>query len=327
MAVTYASLFILIPKLAGLSQEKLRLWLLSLFSAHSVSAAGGGPPDGIDILCSIFNFHCQFPFADSTLETTVTPAVGVADFIRAVGLLTLHPPLSHAPSLTGPARHGRSGSCTPELSLDFISQRGKDAGDYRRRLFRCLAQRDPHPAHSPVLIAVPRMIVQPTPSDEQIDDLDWDPAEGQVCYMDEEDERSVDIIDLLSETLPKERPRGAPHRDAFNIALPSLPRPQLGLHQLRVDIKTLSNLLELLIPLVAPGDESPRSWDALRGRIRGKRAAPGTAYLTWKEFDDILAPESCTVSLLLSYTGSSFTGTNPLRRPLSRKRWMRFFRA
>lgn len=165
------------------------------------------------------------------------------------------------------------------------------------------------------------MIVKPTPTPEQLDDLDFDLDAGTVCYVAQEDDRDTDRLDILAETPPADwhRPMRRPNRDAFAMVLPTLPRHELGLHEMCVPIDTLDALVGVLAPLRG-GDSGGGGADdsnnkknnnnnnggegalgSLVDRARTKAAARMAvevgACLTWEEFDEVLRVEGCTVSI------------------------------
>lgn len=245
--------------------------------------------DAVATLTDLLKWHSSFPFpASHTSDHDSLPLIDEPAFVRAVGLLTLDPPLFNSPDLTGRPFHSGSGGSAPEApgsSLTLITYRGKDGQDYRRRLFRSLSSpkadgEDP----VPVFLNVPRLVVS---------------RDGiSVWYMTKEDERWVDLLDVLAETVPGcRRPMPNPTRAAFELALPDLPKYELSLSGLQVPHKKMEAFVGLLTE-AGPSDELP-GLDRLAGLVATKfEACRGETDrgLTWEEFNEILSVESCTVS-------------------------------
>ncbi|KAF3764547.1 hypothetical protein M406DRAFT_330881 [Cryphonectria parasitica EP155] len=137
----------------------------------------------VAVLCRLINFHASFPFPPvwTSGDGAATPVIDKAAFVRALSLLTLHPPPPHTPPLAQQATHGTSTGSDPNAltcTLHFTTKGGKGWSS------------------------------TPSPCPAQLDDLDWDPEAGQVCYVAHEDERSVDVLDRLMRR---------PNRDAFEV--------------------------------------------------------------------------------------------------------------
>lgn len=141
-------------------------------------------------------------------------------------------------------------------------------------------------ADTPTKIPVPRFIMYQyrEPDDEE-------PSQRVMVKVDEE-ERSVDLQDILSEYPPEEDTLTAnPLREAYSVALDSLPRQPHDLAELGVPTAKLVSLLKLLHDLE---DEVPQGGDAvgadLMALVQGLRDEP--SHTGWQKFDALLSSQT-----------------------------------
>lgn len=277
-------------------QEKLKQRLSEALAAPNDLEVS----NAVAVLADIFNWHSSFPFPTLYISKDDSlPAIDQPGFVRAVGLLTLDPPLFNCPNVTGPASHSGSGGFTaeaPGFSVTLITHRGKDGQDYRRRLFRSLASPKAGSADSvPFFLTVPRLVLRPEHPEEERDG-------GSVWYMTKEDERYVDLLDVLAETVPGcRKPMPNPTRAAFELALPVLQKYEMSLSGLHVPWKKMEAFVRLLTGL-SPLDDLP-GLDHLSGLVATQiEAFCGEAErgIVWEEFDHVLGVEGCTVSTTYS---------------------------
>lgn len=235
-----------IHRLTGsdLDQRKLKGFLDDVLDAFGISDI----PDAVDALVRIFNWHAAYPFPiEFSQGPGSPPAVDEAAFTRAVALLSLEPRVTSAPRFSETDIHGISTVINnPDVGVDFITLRGRDAQDFRRWLFRSLSGPKQESNNcQPVLVPVPRVILTPRPriADESYNDR-------KIWYMTSEDERCIDLVDMLADTMPGCQgvfPR--PTRDACELALPSLPRHELALSELSIHLDKLDALVKLIFTL------------------------------------------------------------------------------
>lgn len=256
--------------------------------------------DAVDALINLFNWHAAYPFPiEFSQGTGSPPAVDEAAFTRAVALLSLEPRVTGAPRFSETDIHSVSTVINkPDVGVDFITLRGRDAQDFRRWLFRSLS--DPKQESNncqPVLVPVPRVILIPRPriADEGYNDR-------KIWYMTREDERCIDLVDMLADTMPDCRgifPR--PTRDACELALPSLPRHELALSELSM----YPDKLDALVKLVSRLDQAyEQKLIGIHVFINRFASAPSDISadigISWEEFDSKLRTRDYTVKSFMA---------------------------
>ncbi|EAW09981.1 uncharacterized protein ACLA_042030 [Aspergillus clavatus NRRL 1] len=180
----------------------------------------------------------------------------------------------------------------------YIDIRGKDASDFRRRLFRSLAL----PASSgtstsyDTKIMVPRFIWLESKKEE----TDSGPKpDQQVVITEDESELSIDIIDVLSECPPEADTLSAnPFRESYRIVLPSLPKWTGDLSMLFIPRIELVALLKLVHQV--QGENSVDSAAAIRGLGNEEK-------ISWKRFDSAMSEQSECIADGLSKIFSAFS--------------------
>ena len=254
------------------------------------------------ILFDIVAWHASFPFPPPD-----SPAVDQDGFIRAVSLLTLNP----APRLNNHKYGVSSGSWGPH-SASLVQSRGKDDRDLRRRLFRSLAVpaaagTAPEDVDTLTKLRIARFIMdqprekKPVGAFAQEEEEDSDDPGQQVLVVAEEDERYIDLQDVLSECPPEEdRLTLNPLRESYEAVLPTLPRQPYYLHEMQIPSLKLVNLLRLLTVADPDGDngqeEELLEWTEI---LLATPASDSTSYVSWQEFDNALCKSQ--VGLIYRY--------------------------
>ncbi|KAJ5185414.1 hypothetical protein N7491_006719 [Penicillium cf. griseofulvum] len=238
-------------------------------------------PNAPALLFKVCSSHAFYPFpaSDSGSEQAGIDEDG---FVRAVCLLTLSPVQRHGTQVPGTVHRYSSGNWGPHGGW-YIAIRGKDASDFRRRLFRSLAL----PASSgtstsyDTKITVPRFIWFESKKEE----VDSEPEpDQQVVVTEDESELSIDIVDVLSECPPKADTLTAnPFRESYRIVLPSLPKQTGDLSMLFIPRIELVALLKLVHQV--QGENSVDSAAAIRGLGNEEK-------ISWKRFDSALSEQS-----------------------------------
>ncbi|KAE8371638.1 hypothetical protein BDV26DRAFT_302581 [Aspergillus bertholletiae] len=180
----------------------------------------------------------------------------------------------------------------------YIAIRGKDASDFRRRLFRSLAL----PASSgtstsyDTKITVPRFIWFESKKEETDSGSELD---QQVVVTEDESELSIDIVDVLSECPPEADTLTANlFRESYRIVLPSLPKRTGDLSMLFIPRIELVALLKLVHQV--QGEKSVDSAAAIRGLGNEEK-------ISWKRFDSVMSEQSECIADGLSKIFSAFS--------------------
>lgn len=237
------------------------------------------------------SWYASFPFPPPD-----SPAVDQDGFIRAISLLTLNP----APRFHGPVFGVSSGRWGPH-SAWLVQSRGKDDQDLRRRIFRSLAVpaaagTAPEDVDTLTKLPIPRFFVdQPRErrsADASAQEEEEDPEDPgqQVLIVMEEDERCIDLQDVLSECPPEEdRLTLNPLRESYEIVLPTLPRQPHYIHEMQIPSLKLVNLLRLLTVANLNGGKSREEelleWTEI---LLETPTSDSTSYVSWQEFDKAL---------------------------------------
>ncbi|KXX77560.1 hypothetical protein MMYC01_207032 [Madurella mycetomatis] len=238
---------------------------------------------GLSALFDILAWHAALPFPPAC--TASGPLIDEGAFPYAI-LLTRDPALSYGPTFSALVHGLYSGSWGPHCGW-LLAARGKDARDWRRRLFRSLAE----PAESEeaagkltTVSALSFFMCQRREGGAR--ESDEDEPDQQVVVMVDEDERSIDLRDILSEYPPESDPLTAnPLRDSYKLALDALPCQPHDLAELSVPITKLVSLLRLLH--VSNEEASRAGLMALANRLGGEPSQIG-----WQRFDAVLSSQT-----------------------------------
>ncbi|KAK3319996.1 hypothetical protein B0T19DRAFT_433496 [Cercophora scortea] len=298
------------------SKEKFSRFLADAFPPLSDTNLS----KGVAALLDVLSWHAAFPFPPASPET---PTLDEDGFIRAVVLLSVDPrSVRHSADPSFGARHSTgSGYWGPHFGW-MIPKRGKDAHDFRRRLFRSLSEPLPGTVAQGEGIPVtkipvprftfyqPRETTSPGPSEEDREDDGEDVMDDlgqQVLVVVEEDERSVDVLDVLAECPAEEdRLTADPLRESYDIALEHLPRQPHDISMLGVPVPKLVQFFTVL-DVVGRFPASKTLVDSLAAR-----EAPGSetddAFIDWHSFDTLLVDVSKDVAHCLSSISSLFRG-------------------
>ncbi|KAF1849699.1 uncharacterized protein K460DRAFT_360546 [Cucurbitaria berberidis CBS 394.84] len=203
------------PNTGYLSEVMFNRLITERLSGLEVDESLNGPA----LLFNICSSHAFYPFPKS-YGGSGQLQIDEDGFVRAVCLLTLSPAPRYGPRFSGARHRYYSGNWGPH-SGSYIALRGKDAGDFRRRLFRSLAVPDSTSTGHDTTIPVPRFMWY-----ESNEGRDSEDETGQqVVVAEDESELSIDIVDVLSECpIEADRLTANPFRESYRIALPSLPK-------------------------------------------------------------------------------------------------------
>ncbi len=238
--------------------------------------------------------------------------------MRGTALLTLAPPPYNHPRFDSDDASPYMTSCLIGLqrwgphSGNVITQRGKDSRDFRRRLFRGLAvpindSVDAGPTLPVTTLPVTTLPVTTLPvTTLPVTTLPvtrfiyTDPDGCEVVAEKDEDERCIDVQDILSELAPDgdEGMVSSPPRDAYGIALPALPHYTYYLHELSVSTSKLRALLEFLSACHARKEDKRQRPDLahlISTLFSGSEGSP-TAHISWLQFDGALGEYTVSVA-------------------------------
>ncbi|KAE8336066.1 hypothetical protein BDV24DRAFT_168626 [Aspergillus arachidicola] len=280
------------PKNGYLSEAMFKCLVAKRLSEFGVNESPNAPA----LLFKVCSAHAFYPFpaSDSGSEQAGIDEDG---FVRAVCLLMLSPVQRHGTQVPGTVHRCSSGNWGPHGGW-YIAIRGKDASDFRRRLFRSLA----HPASSgtstgyDTKITVPRFIWF-EPKKEETDS--GSEPDQQVVVTEDESELSIDIVDVLSECPPEADTRTAnPFRESYRIVLPSLPKRTGDLSMLFIPRIELVTLLKLVHQV--QGENSVDSAAVIRGLDNEEK-------ISWKRFDSAMSEQSEFIADGLSKIFSTFS--------------------
>ena len=178
----------------------------------------------------------------------------------------------------------------------LVEVRGKDGRDFRRRLFRSLAVPAEHGAAddgtTPTTIPVPRFIM-----------YQEDRPDQQVVIVAEENERSIDLQDVLSECPPERDPLTTnPLRESYTVIIDSLPRQEHDIKGLQIPAAKLVALLRLLVA-VSPHDgeqaqgEDTKDVAAGLATLAARLEENQPSHVSWVAFDALLSSYTVRVSM------------------------------
>lgn len=198
---------------------------------------------GLNVLYKVFAHYSQFPFPifDGW-------SVSEGACYRGINLLAGLYEWASVPGTSGPTE------CGPYQGY-ALTYRAFMRFDERRRMFRFLAtpipvdlrDRAAEPGDRQVLrLPVPQFTYDvSSPSNVGEGAVEGIPPQTQVIIQDSEDEREVDLIDVLLELYGRNQDAGTslaaaasstkgPFRDSFRDVLPTLPEFDKSLHELRI---------------------------------------------------------------------------------------------
>jgi len=262
-------------------------------------------PDAEIALFDLLSWHASFPFPAPEGNCISRDA-----FIRAVCLLTLWPSPYMHPRLDVPVAHPEDHNKMYPFAWGpyqgtIIFGRSKDARDFRRRLFRSLAVPIPPGSHLDAdetghveTIPIPRFLFD--------DEPESDGSTLIIVVNHDEDERSVDVLDMLAELNPdRHNPTvGPPPREAYDMVLPTLPRHERFLHDLCIPYPKLVGLLKFLSLLDSEVDEEDSyGLDDLAPLIAAASTleAEGQPGMGWKRFDSLFADYTVRIIYVVNY--------------------------
>jgi len=216
----------------------------SFFSPHL-----GGFEDfiqeGISAIYASASVYGNFPFPPE-----VQDGLPFDEFLRAIAFMwDKQPYYPHDTFNTHESFMGSFGTVGGNLGQHrgaFISGRHRTQQDRRRLDFRALAIKGPgtqqlkEASNAKMTITYFKGYV----SDEGFDDTYL-----ELDFADEEDERGVDIVDVLSATFPEDPDpmAGSPMLCSFRSVSKSLPKQQYFLYELRIPYSRLFGLVKLLL--------------------------------------------------------------------------------
>ncbi|KAL8366171.1 hypothetical protein RB595_004784 [Gaeumannomyces hyphopodioides] len=221
------------------------------------------PSSAIRVLFDVLSWYAAFPFPP--------PPEKVADeagFVRAVTILSRRRPQGVSNDITYNQVTGRLG---PHSGWMVVARDVRAGEDWRRRIFRALARpagrlaSDEAGGAQTRTVAVPRFIVLEEvagPPDGQEPSSDADDDWRSTLFVHDEDERTVDLRDVLADTSPvKHRIGGKPMRESYDDVIDSgiLPTQTPPLAELAVSRRSLCDFITLLIECGGGADDGPAS--------------------------------------------------------------------
>lgn len=210
---------------------------------------------GIEILYRVFVHYCAHPFP------AVSSGILEAAFYRGLLLITGLYECSTEPGLCGPCR------CGPRWG-HALTYRAASVFDHNRRMFRFLASKLNPPLRKenrgfdqrPTLLPVSRFVYHSNPEHVSGEASSPSDLRDTIVIQDQEDERDMDLIDVLLETHPKHKVERArtytsvhastipgPYRDSFRSVLPTLSRPGVPLAELSIPLDEWRDFMKLLL--------------------------------------------------------------------------------
>jgi hypothetical protein len=239
------------------------------------------------LLFDICSSHAFFPFP-ILYDASGKPQIDEDGFVRAVCLLTLSPANRYGSKFSPATHRVYSGSWGPHRG-SYVAVRGKDASDFRRRLFRSLAVPDSTRTNRDTTMSVPRFVWYESEK-EGSDSDDEGESDQQMIVAEDENELSIDIVDVLSECPPETDSLTAnPFRESYCVVLSSLPKRTDDLSVLSIPTDKLVALLSLVqhVQPASPGD--------LTATIEGLGS---DGKVDWDVFDSALSEHSVRIFTL-----------------------------
>jgi hypothetical protein len=239
----------------------------------------------IMVLYDMMRRHASYPFWTELPEQLCEDS-----FIRVLALLRSEPySWIHAYTRVGGSWGGHSGT--------FMSRRNKTEQDHKRRLFRGLAEQIDEGAGTPIHIVVPR--------------FKYD-SRRRVHIVKQEDERSVELSDVLAGTEPdKDGKTASPFRESYSNILPKLLDIQYLPHLSQMGIRR--TVFKALITLLIAADSIHRSSVGWATRIDQVNVNNGTSFnmmntagysathLLWKDVDAATSDKFVSGSIRVVY--------------------------
>ncbi|KAL8295790.1 hypothetical protein RB597_009139 [Gaeumannomyces tritici] len=270
----------------------------SFIAGLSPSSSSAAATPALGALFDLVYWHASFPFSAAR---TIDATVDEPGLVRAAALLS---PREAGPRWTL-ARHAsfdvRSGAWGPYAEGWVVTARHAGAEDWRRRVFRALATptttttttTTTAAGEAITTIPVPRFFMFRARNGGDDGSGDENDEGQQVADVHDEDERTVDLLDVLALTAPKDVPKsGPPLRESFDGLMGDLlantQRQQLS--ELAVPKKTLGSLLSLLLgPPGADWETAPPSADSPHGALVQELLSPGDGEaLGFRQFDELV---------------------------------------
>ncbi|KAI1401090.1 hypothetical protein F4819DRAFT_343182 [Hypoxylon fuscum] len=233
------------------------------------------------LLLNIFTSHAFYPFPPPHVDSGA-PQIDENAFLRAVCLLILAP-AQRTGSKFGSAIHRMYGGTWGPHRGWYVAVRGKDASDFRRRLFRSLATPDSSSINTGTVttISVPRFEWLGFRKDGS--DPEDDPTQ-QFVVVEDETEASIDILDVLSESPPEvDTLTMNPFRESYRLVLPSLPKRTDDLSSLCIPTAKLVALLKLI-------QQTQR--ENMEDLVTQVEEAGSNAKVGWEGFETIMSEHS-----------------------------------
>lgn len=215
-----------------------------LFAERLSDSEVGNPLDTPALLLDIFTSHAFYPLLPPYADSG-HPQIDENAFMRAVSLLILAPARRSGSRFSSAIHRVYGGTWGPHRGW-YVAVRGKDASDFRRRLFRSLATPDSSSINTETVttVSVPRF--EWFGFREDGSDPKDDPTQ-QFVVMEDETEASIDILDVLSESPPEvDSLTMNPFRESYRLVLPSLPKRTDDLYSLCIPTIKLVALLKLI---------------------------------------------------------------------------------
>ena len=265
------------------------------------------------ILYDMMRRHATYPFWTELPDKLCEDA-----FIRVLALLRSEPYSQiHSSGCSTGSWGGHVGM--------LVTYREKTEQDHKRRLFRGMAEQTDEGAATPIQIVVPRFMYYEdlphttslmaegdgTPLEEAMN------SQRRVLVVEQEDERSVELLDILSRTEPgKCRKVRSPLRESYSIVVPTLLDIQKLPHLSQMGLRRTA--FRALITLLIAADSVHRGsvgWATTIDELsinNGTNAdmtnivGHSTTHLQWKDIDSA-APDSfvcdsasCRVPVMLT---------------------------
>ncbi|KAF4627088.1 hypothetical protein G7Y89_g11068 [Cudoniella acicularis] len=233
------------PGIEVVSPSKFTAFLSQHFSGFE-----GFVQDGILAIYESFQVYGNFPFPAPSTETR--PGLTFEQFLRAVAFMwDTQPYYPQATSLTYESFMGGVGGMGGNLGPHhghYITGRQRTQQDRRRLDFRALAvkMRNPQP---PSNEEMKNAKISITYFKKFVPDEGFGDAHLQLEFADEEDERGVDVVDVLNVTFPEsDDPMDAPPMlCSLRSIAAQLPKQLYLLYEMRIPYSKLFGLVKLLL--------------------------------------------------------------------------------
>ncbi|KAI1370100.1 hypothetical protein F4677DRAFT_439289 [Hypoxylon crocopeplum] len=215
-----------------------------LFAERLSGLEVGNSLDAPALLLDILTSHAFYPFSPPYVDSGL-PQIDENAFLRAVSLLILAPARRTKSKFRSAIHSMYGGTWGPHRGW-YIAVRGKDASDFRRRLFRSLATPDDSNINTRTVTTIPVPRFEWLGFRKDGSDPEDDPTQ-QFVVVEDETEASIDILDVLSESPPeKDTLTMNPFRESYRLVLPSLPKRTDDLSSLCIRTTKLVALLKLI---------------------------------------------------------------------------------